>query len=53
MSYAEMDAGDDEEEEEEEEEEAPPDPECHVCGSTEDAPTMLLCDRCDTGYHMK
>lgn len=25
---------------------------CRVCGSKENEEMMLLCDECDTGYHM-
>lgn len=26
---------------------------CEVCSSTDNADDMLLCDRCDRGYHLK
>ncbi|KAK3268947.1 hypothetical protein CYMTET_22579, partial [Cymbomonas tetramitiformis] len=41
-----------EEEEEEEEETGYEEVACEVCGSTENAENMLLCDTCDQGYHM-
>ena len=25
---------------------------CEVCGASDDAPDMLLCDQCDHGYHL-
>jgi hypothetical protein len=30
----------------------PPNLPCEICGRPEDEHVMLLCDRCNTGYHM-